>query len=69
VRELDLDLIDFDSSLSQALAAQKLTEQQASLVKAAHIARMDAIQVDDFDPKTWQLNTTENTASKDVEAA
>lgn len=55
VRELDLDLIHFEQCLEKIVAEGKLTESEAELVSEAHIARMDAIQVDSFDHSLNEL--------------
>ncbi|MFX4226798.1 MAG: acyl-CoA dehydrogenase [Porticoccaceae bacterium] len=49
LRDLKLDPIHFEDCVQQVLAAGKLAESEAQLVRDAHTARMDAIQVDNFD--------------------
>jgi len=55
VRDLNLDTIHFDDCLNAAVAAGNLTDTEAGLVKEAHDARMDVIQVDCFDHKLDEL--------------
>lgn len=55
VRELDLDLIDFDQCLKQVVDKGLLNASEAELVNEAHVARMDAIQVDSFDHQLSEL--------------
>ena len=59
IRELDLDLIDFDECLEKVVAAGQLSDSEAELVKQAHAARMDAIQVDCFDHSLSVLKGSE----------
>jgi len=56
LRELKLDPIHFEDCVQQVVAADKLTEEEARLVRDAHAARMDAIQVDHFDHNLQPLS-------------
>jgi len=56
LRELKLDPILFEDCVQQVVAADKLTEEEARLVRDAHAARMDAIQVDHFDHNLQPLS-------------
>lgn len=53
VRALDLDLIHFDDCVDKVVAAGKMSETDAQLVRDAHEARMNVIQVDHFDQNHW----------------
>jgi len=49
LRDLKLDPIHFEDCVQQVLADGMLSESEVQLVRDAHAARMDAIQVDNFD--------------------
>ncbi len=53
VRELDTDEIHFEECLAEALEKKLVSEEDAEIIKRAHYARMDAIQVDHFDHDHW----------------
>ncbi len=55
LRDLKLDPIHFEDCVQKVVAANKLDEQEARLVRDAHAARMDAIQVDQFDHQLQSL--------------
>ena len=56
LRDLKLDPIHFENCVQQVVAADKLSEHEARLVRRAHVARMDAIQVDHFDHNLQPLS-------------
>lgn len=56
VRSMKLDLIDFENCLESVLKEGHLTSDEADLVKEAYVARMDVIQVDDFDHDHFNPN-------------
>ena len=58
VRALGLDAIHFDECLGKVIAAGHLTVPEAGLVNAAHVARMDAIQVDHFSQDLSEIRSS-----------
>ena len=62
LKKLDAEDIHFDECLAEALEKGFVSETEAELIKRAHHARMDAIQVDQFDHHHWvkhAANTSE----------
>ena len=57
VKGLEADDIHFDECLKEALEKELISEGDAALIKRAHFARMDVIQVDDFDHDHWKKTT------------
>lgn len=57
LKQLDTEDIHFEDCLAEALEKKLVSETDAELIKRAHYARMDAIQVDEFAHDHWVKNT------------
>lgn len=58
LKKLDTEDIYFEDCLAEALEKSLISEAEAELVKRAHYARMDAIQVDEFEHDHWSKKTS-----------
>ena len=54
MKQIDSDAVFYEESLAEAKAKGLLTEQQIERVRAAHKARWEAIQVDQFPAERWK---------------
>ena len=59
-KSLEAEDIHFEESLAEAIEKNMLTDTEAALVKRAHYARMDVIQVDEFEHDHWIKSVNNN---------
>ncbi|MCL4150971.1 UNVERIFIED_CONTAM: hypothetical protein GTU68_000262, partial [Idotea baltica] len=63
VKQLETEDIYFEECLVEALEKGLISDVEAELVKRAHYARMDAIQVDEFEHDHWVKKPTKSTST------